>query len=132
MFLCLGDHAGEAGRAEEMMMNTTKYARDFSGASVGMAHWKWGSRRELAAGTTPQRSSAAFDGHLVFVETTTAVHFRLGDANVTAGPADPVLKPGAVYAFPRAKGERYLSAVIVAGGSEGTLQYWEADSFEEA
>ncbi len=113
-------------------MNATKYARDFSGASVGMAHWKWGSRRELTAGTTPQRSGTALDGHLVFVETSTAVHFRLGDAGVTAGTSDPVLKPGAVYAFPRAKGEAYLSAVTVAGEPEGTLQYWEADSFEEA
>jgi hypothetical protein len=113
-------------------MNATKYARDFSGASVGMAHWKWGSRRELATGTTPQRSTAALDGHLVFVETSTAVHFRLGDAGVAAGTSDPVIRPGAVYAFPRAKGEHYLSAVTVAGQPEGTLQYWEADSFEEA
>jgi len=113
-------------------MNETKYARDFNGASVGMAHWKWGSRREVTAGPTPQRSTAAFEGHLVFVEASTTVHFRLGDAAVTAATADPVLKPGVVYAFPRAKGEHYLSAMTVAGAPEGILQYWEADSFEEA
>jgi hypothetical protein len=113
-------------------MNPTKYARDFSGASIGMAHWKWGSRRELAADATPQRSAVPLDGHLVFVETSTAVHFRLGGDGVTADSSDPVLKPGSVYAFPRAKGESYLSAVTVAGEPAGTLQYWEADSFEEA
>ena len=113
-------------------MNPTKYARDFSGASVGMAHWKWGSRRELTAGATPERSTVALDGHLVFVETSTAVHFRLGGDGVTADTSDPVLKPGSVYAFPRARGEAYLSAVTVAGEPAGTVQYWEADSFEEA
>ena len=113
-------------------MNTTKFARDFSGASVGLAHWKWGSRREFAANGTPQRSSAAVDGHLIFVETSTAVHFRLGDSGVTASTADPVLKPGMVYVFPRARGEAYLSAVTVAGAAAGTVQYWEADNFEEA
>lgn len=113
-------------------MNATKYARDLSGATVGMAHWKWGSRREITTGTSPQRSAERIDGHLVFVETTTAVHFRLGGADATAGSSDPILKPGAVYAFPRAKGEDYLSAVAAAGEPGGTLQYWEADSFEEA
>lgn len=113
-------------------MNETKYARDFSGATVGMAHWKWGSRREIPLSTTPQRSPEALDGHLVFVETTTTVHFRLGDGDAAAVTADPILKPGAVYAFPRAKGEDYLSARVVAGQPDGVLQYWEADSFEEA
>jgi hypothetical protein len=132
MILYLGHHAGGAGFAEERIMNPTKYARDFSGASIGMAHWKWGSRRELAADATPQRSAVPLDGHLVFVETSTAVHFRLGGDGVTADSSDPVLKPGSVYAFPRAKGESYLSAVTVAGEPTGTLQYWEADSFVEA
>ncbi|MFP4359362.1 MAG: hypothetical protein ACLFTG_01610 [Alphaproteobacteria bacterium] len=113
-------------------MSATKYARDFSGSSIAMAHWKWGSRRELAVAASPQRSTTALDGHLVFVETSTAVHFRLGDADVTADSSDPVLKPGAVYAFPRAKGEDYLSAVTAAEAKEGMLQFWEADSFEEA
>lgn len=113
-------------------MNETKYARDFSGASVGMAHWKWGSRREVAVASTPQRSATAVHGHLIFVETSTAVHFRLGGADVAAGTSDPILRPGAVYAFPRAQGEHYLSAVSVADGAAGTLQFWEADSFEEA
>jgi len=113
-------------------MSITKYARDFSGASVGIAHWKWGSRRELATGTTPQRSAEPFDGHVVFVESTTSVHFRLGGADVTAQTTDPVLKPGAVYAFPRARGEDHLSVRGVAGAPEGTLQFWEGDSFEEA
>jgi hypothetical protein len=126
MFLYLGHHA------EETAMNPTKYARDVSGASIGMAHWKWGSRREMPAGATPQRSSTPLDGHLVYVETSTTVHFRLGDAAVVADTSDPVLKPGAVYAFPRAKNEDYLSAVTVAGQPAGTLQYWEADSFVEA
>ena len=113
-------------------MNTTKFARDFSGASLGVAHWKWGSRREFAASGTPQRSSTAIDGHLVFVETSTTVHFRLGDAGVTAGTTDPVLRPGAVYVFPRARGEAYLSVVTAAGAAAGTVQFWEADNFEEA
>ncbi len=113
-------------------MIATKYARDLSGATVGMAHWKWGSRREVATGAAPARSSERFVGHLVFVETTTPVHFRLGGEDVAAGTTDPILRPGAVYAFPRAQGEAFLSAVAVAGGGAGVLQFWEADSFEEA
>jgi hypothetical protein len=113
-------------------MPATKYARDFNGASVSMAHWKWGSRRELTVAATPGRSTVALDGHLLFVETSSAVHFRLGGVDVTAGTADPILRPGAVYAFPRAKGEDYLSAIAVAADGEATLEYWEADSFEEA
>jgi len=113
-------------------MTSTKYARDFNGTSMPMAHWKWGSRRELTVGPTPARSPVAFEGHLLFVETSSSVHFRLGGADVAAGTADPVLKPGAVYAFPRARGEDHLSAVVTAGDGDATLDYWEADTFEEA
>lgn len=113
-------------------MTSTKYARDFNGTSMPMAHWKWGSRRELAIGATPARSAVVFEGHLLFVEASRPVHFRLGGADVAAGTADPILKPGTVYAFPRARGENHLSAVVTAGDSDGTLEYWEADTFEEA
>jgi hypothetical protein len=132
MFLLPASDCRFAGRVEETAMNETKYARDWSGATVGMAHWKWGSRRELALSADAQRSPDRLEGHVVFVETSTPAHFRLGGSDCAAVTADPILKPGAVYAFPRAKGEDHLSARVLAGAADGVLQYWEADSFEEA
>ncbi len=113
-------------------MNPTKFSRDTSGHSVGLAHWKWGSRRTLILNDTPVRTSEAFDGHSVFIEATVACHLRLGDTDVVADATDPVLKPGAVYAFPRAQGETHLSVVAKGGLGSGTVEYWQADSFVEA
>ena len=113
-------------------MTSTEYARDFNGTSMPMAHWKWGNRRELIIGTAPARSAVVFEGHLLFVETSRPVHLRLGDVDVAAGTSDPIFKPGAVYAFPRARGEDHLSAVVTAGDTDATLEYREVGSFEEA
>lgn len=113
-------------------MNPTKFARDVSGTSVGLSHWKWGSRRTVAVGATSIRSPETFDGHVVFVESTTPCHVRLGGADVAAVETDPVLKPGAVYAFPRAMGEHHIAVRVVDGQPDGIVEYWEADSFIEA
>ncbi|NBB69789.1 MAG: hypothetical protein GVY33_05630 [Alphaproteobacteria bacterium] len=113
-------------------MTSTKYARDSNRTGMPMAHWKWGSRRELTVGSAPAWSTVALEGHPLFVETSNRVHFRFGGADVAAGTADPVLKPGALYAVPRARGEDHLSAPVTAGAAEATLAYWESDSFEEA
>jgi len=113
-------------------MNRSKYARGVNGAPVNLTHWMWGSRREVSAAAAPTRSSEALTGHTVFIETSAPVHFRMGDAGVTTVPADPILKPGAVYAFPRARGEEFLSVMTIVGGSAAVLQYWEADTFIEA
>lgn len=113
-------------------MNPIKYARDTSGASVGLAHWQWGSRRTFAVGATVSRSAEPLTGHSVFIEVTTPVHLRLGGADVSAGPNDPILKPGAIYTFPRALGENHISAVTPSGAAAGTLEYWQADDFIEA
>lgn len=115
-------------------MDRVKYARDGAGRATSLAHWKWGSRRELTVGATPVRSSEALDEHVVFVVATDTVHFRMGDAGVVADAADPKLRPGAVYAFPRAVGETHLSAILAAdaGGTEAQLEYWLGDRFVEA
>ncbi len=113
-------------------MFPTKFARDTNGSSVSLVHWKWGSRRTQPVGPTATRSASALDGHSVFVETTTPCHIRLGASDVTASEADPIIKPGVVYAFPRASGETFLSTVTQSGAAAGTLEYWEADTFVEA
>ncbi|MFW5920623.1 MAG: hypothetical protein ACOCUS_02195 [Polyangiales bacterium] len=114
-------------------MDRVKYARDDAGRATSLAHWKWGSRRELAVGAEPVRSSEAIDEHLVFVQTTETVHFRMGGEDVVASTADPKLGGGAVYAFPRAAGETHLSAVLAADadGGEARLEYWLGDRFVE-
>lgn len=113
-------------------MNRTKFARDVSGTSVGLAHWKWGSRRTIVVGAASVVTPEAFDGHVVFVESTTPCHVRLGGSDVAAGATDPVLKPGIVYAFPRAMGEEHIAVRVVDGHLDGIVEYWEADGFVEA
>ncbi|MEO1089907.1 MAG: hypothetical protein AAFX81_04695 [Pseudomonadota bacterium] len=112
-------------------MHTTKFARDHNGASIGIAHWKWGSRRELPIDTASNRLATPLVEHLVLIAPTTACHVRLGAADVLANDTDPVLQPGTVYQFPRASGETHVALVAKNGAGTGTAEVWEADTFNE-
>lgn len=113
-------------------MNPTKFSRNVDGSSVGLVHWQWGSRRTLAVTETASRSVDPLDGHIVYVETDVPCHLRFGGAGVAADASDPVLKPGAVYAMPRAHGETHLSVLSKVAGTTGTVEFWQADTFHEA
>lgn len=107
-----------------------KYARDHNTGSTDIAHFQWGSLQTVAATVTANRIQRALEGHLVFMEADTTCHFRLGDDAVVATTSDPLLKAGRVYRVPRARGELFASVVTAAGHPDGTVEIWEADSFE--
>jgi hypothetical protein len=113
-------------------MNTTRFARDHNGASVGITHWKWGSRQVFASSAASARCANPLDEHMVFVAPATHCHVRMGDASVVATEADPVLRAGNVYCFPRARGEDYVAVRTVTGGADGSVEIWEADSYRES
>ena len=112
-------------------MNTTKFARDHNGASVGITHWKWGSRQVVATGATSARAERVLVEHMVYVAPTTNCHVRLGGADVVAQDDDPVLRGGAVYCFPRAVGETHVAVKNLAGAPNGIVEIWEADAYRE-
>ncbi|TVQ29052.1 MAG: hypothetical protein EA356_17585 [Geminicoccaceae bacterium] len=113
-------------------MNPTKFARDHNGASVGVAHWKWGSRQVITSSATSSRTSQVLSGHMVYVAPAANCHVRLGASNVVAAENDPVLRAGAVYCFPRAVGETHVAVRTVESGVDGLVEVWEADSYREA
>jgi hypothetical protein len=113
-------------------MNTTRFARDHNGASVGVTHWKWGSRQVFPSSTASARCSRPVDEHMVFVAPTTNCHIRMGDETVVATEADPVLRAGNVYCFPRARGENYVAVRTAAGAPDGNVEVWEADSYRDS
>lgn len=113
-------------------MNATKFARDYNGTTVGIAHWKWGSRQVVTASTVSTQLARPLVEHLVFVAPATNCHMRMGGSDVVAGNDDPVLRAGAVYCFPRAAGETHLAVKTAAGAADGAVEVWEADAYREA
>lgn len=112
-------------------MNTTKFARDHNGTSVGITHWKWGSRQVVATTAQSTRASRDLVEHMLYVAPSTNCHIRLGGADVVAQDDDPVLRAGAVYCFPRAAGETHVAVKNAAGAANGVVEIWEADTYVE-
>ncbi len=112
-------------------MNTTRFARDHNGVSVGIAHWKWGSRQVVTSTPSSARCSRALEEHMVYVAPATNCHIRLGGPTVIAQEDDPVLRAGGVYCFPRAVGETHLAVRNAAGAGDGAVEIWEADTYRD-
>ncbi len=115
-------------------MGKRRFLSSISGAPVGPAHWDWDSleRVTIPAGGGAARTLLPLTGKSYFVQPSIDARMRAGDVAVEADADSPPLSAAAVYWFPRAQGEIYVSFVAKDGASTGLVEVWEANDFEPA